>query len=124
MDLSGEYLGSWQNHAFCDAVLIAESGRRDTAYVRDVEPANAMDCLRRAWPIVDLHPQRRIGQLPVKLSQYARICELQLSRSPRDLLDVLSALRITPPGRMFGNSEADLAMTPWAGLRPVVGVAA
>ena len=79
---------------------------------------------RRAWPIVELHPQRKIGHLPLKLTQHARVCELQLSRNPRDLLELLLTLRTTPAGRMVSDTDNDLAMTPWAGLRPVVGVAA
>lgn len=124
IDLSDEYLGSWQNHAFCDAVLVADGGRRAGAFIRDVDPADALDILRRSWPILELHPQRKYGQLPLKLAQHARVCDLQLSRTPRDLLDLLATLRVTPQGKMLGGPEQDLAMTPWAGLRPVAGVAA
>jgi hypothetical protein len=124
-DLSHEYLGSWQNHAFCDAVLVADGGRRNCAAIRDVDPETSLELLRRAWPIQELHPQRRHGQLPLKLAQHARVCEVRLSRSPRELLDQLALLRATPAGRMQGDSERDLSMTPWAGLRPaVIGVAA
>ena len=124
IDLSDEYLGSWQNHAFCDAVLVTDGGRRNSAFVRDVEPDRALELLRGAWPIVELHPQRKYGQLPLKLTQHARVCELQLSRSPRDLLDLLQTLRATPVGKMVADSDRDLAMTPWDNLRPMVGVAA
>jgi hypothetical protein len=124
VDLSSEYIGSWQNHAFCDAILVAGSGRRDKAYIRDIDPSQSLDMLRRAWPIAELHPNGRQGQLPLKLAQHTRVCELQLSRSPRDLLDLLATLRSTPIGNMFSECETDLAITPWAGLRPVAGVAA
>jgi hypothetical protein len=124
IDLAAEHLGSWQNHAFCDAVLVAEGGRRGSAFVRDVDPGNAINVLRRAWPLVELHPQRRWGHLPLKLAQQTRVCELQLSRSPRDLLDLLSALRSTPQGQMLSDADRDLSITPWAGLRPRTGVAA
>jgi hypothetical protein len=124
VDLSYEYLGSWQNHAFCDAVLVADGGRRNSAFIRDAEPGSALETLRRAWPIVELHPQRKYGQLPLKLAQHARVCELQLSRNPRDLLDLLTTLRITPVGKMISDTDHDLSLTPWAGLRPMVGVAA
>lgn len=124
VDLSDEYLGSWQNHAFCDAVLVADGGRRGSAHVRDVAPDSALDLLRRSWPIVELHPQRKFGHLPLKLTQHARVCELQLSRNAREFVDLLSTLRATPVGRMISDTEQDLAMTPWAGLRPQVGIAA
>ena len=124
VDLSYEYIGSWQNHAFCDAVLVTDGGRGASAFIRDVDPDRALDVLRRAWPIDELHPHRKYGQLPLKLAQHARVCELQLSRSPHDLLDLLQALRVTPVGRMVSDTEHELAMTPWGGLRPVVSAAA
>jgi hypothetical protein len=123
-DLTAELPGSWQNHAFCDAVLVADGGRRGSAFIRDVEPDRALGVLRHAWPIVELHPQRRYGQLPLKLTQHARVCELQLSRSPRDFLELLQTLRVTPIGKMLSDTDRDLAMTPWGNLRPLVGVAA
>jgi hypothetical protein len=124
VDLSSEYLGSWQNHAFCDAVLIADGGRRGTARLRDVEPSGALEALRSAWPLVELHPQRRHGHLPRKLAQHTRGCELQLSRSPAELLDLLATLRTTPVGKLPDQNDSDAAMTPWAGLRPLPGIAA
>jgi hypothetical protein len=125
VDLSGEYLGSWQNHAFCDAVLIADAGRRGVARLRDVAPENALDTLRQSWPLVELHPQRRHGHLPMKLAQHTRVCELQLSRSPAELLDLLATLRVTPVGQLPDQNEAaDASATPWAGLRPTPGIAA
>jgi hypothetical protein len=124
VDLSNEYLGSWQNHAFCDAVLIADGGRRGTARLRDVAPDAALETLRHAWPLVELHPQRRHSHLPTKLAQHARVCELQLSRSPAELLDLLATLRVTPFGKLPDQHETDASTSPWAGLRPVPGIAA
>lgn len=132
VDLSEEYLGSWQNHAFCDAVLVAEGGRRAAAGVCDVDPANALNVLRRAWPVVELHPQRRHAQLPVKIAHHTRVCELQLSRQPRDLLGVLDELRETPPGYLPGQpagsasaaSELEPAGAPWTGMGHTGAVAA
>ncbi len=85
VDLSAEYLGSWQNHAFCDAVLVAEGGRRGLgAHPRRSTRANAINVLRRAWPIVELHPQRRWGHLPLKLAQHtARVRASTLSQCQR-----------------------------------------
>jgi hypothetical protein len=123
VDLSNEYLGSWQNHAFCDAVLIADGGRRGTARLRDVAPESALDALRQTWPLVELHPQRRHGLLPMKLAQHTRVCELQLSRTPAELLDLLATLRVAPFGKLPDQNDQE-AMTPWAGLRPMPGIAA
>lgn len=106
IDLSGEYLGSWQNHAFCDAVLVAEGGRRAVASVRDLgDSAEALAALRRAWPLPELHPQRRQGQLPARIVQQTRVCEFQLSRHPRDLLALLDAVRGGRPCRFTADSS-------------------
>jgi hypothetical protein len=123
-DLSREYIGSWQNHAFCDAVLITDGGRRNCAAIRDIDPNIALETLRGAWPLIEVHPQRKFSPLPQKLAQHTRICELQLSRSSRDLLDQLAMLRVTPVGKMCSDADRDLAITPWAGLRPASGLAA
>jgi hypothetical protein len=36
----------------------------------------------------------------------------------------MQTLRVTPRGKMVSDTDPELAMTPWGGLRPVVGVAA
>ena len=84
---------AWQNHAFCDAVLIADAVRRPRASVKELDPAAAAGLLRSAWPIVELHPSRRHSPLPGKLAQLCRCAELQLSRDPAELLPLLDTLR-------------------------------
>lgn len=118
VDLSLEYPGSWQNHAFCDAVVIVEAGRRAQTALAEIEPAAAAETLRRSWPIIDLHPQRRHCQMPSRLAALARTAQVQLSRSPKQVLDVLDALRSAPVGRATasGTGQPMLALTPWAGL--------
>ncbi len=96
VDLMGVYLGTRQNHAFCDAVLLAEPGRRLHPHLRELNHVTAMNVLRRNWPIVELNPQRRSGQLPVRLAQHCRVAELQLSRKASDLLMLLDSLRKSP----------------------------
>jgi hypothetical protein len=59
----------------------------------------------------------------MKLAQHARVCELQLSRSPAELLDLLATLRVTPFGKLPDQNDQE-AMTHWAGLRPMPGIAA
>jgi hypothetical protein len=128
--LADEYLGSWQNHAFCDAVLVAEGGRRAAPALRDLDPSDAMAALRRAWPIAELHPQRRHGQLPAKMAQQARVCEIQFSRHPRDFLVQLDALRHSRPGSLGGDSlhltppaDRDPSVARWPALAPVSAAA-
>ncbi|HZL34843.1 MAG TPA: hypothetical protein VFC78_06005 [Tepidisphaeraceae bacterium] len=105
-DVTAESPGSWQNHAFCDAVLVAEPGRRPKAHLRQCESGAAINVLRRAWPILELHPNRRSSQLPSRLAQGCRCYELQLSRNPKDLLALLNSLRYTVHAPGEEHSEA------------------
>ena len=90
VDLYDAFPRAKQHHAFCDAVLVAEPGRRPRASLRDVaEPAEALHLLRQAWPIVELHPHRRHSPLPLRMSQVCRCAEVQLSRKPADLVTLL-----------------------------------
>ena len=82
-----------QHHAFCSVVLIAEPGRRPAAHLRDLPTAAAANMLRRAWPLVDLQPERKAVQLSRQLPRRCRCAELQLSREPTDLLRLLDGVR-------------------------------
>jgi hypothetical protein len=93
VDLNAEYLGSHQNHAFCDAVLVTEFGRRPAPQLSELDHTAAMNALRRAWPIVDLTPHRHAHQLTPRIAQHCRCGELQLSRDPQDLLRLLHEFR-------------------------------
>ena len=113
VDLTSEYCGVVQPHAFCDAVLVVEPSRRPTAHVNEVAAQRATDTIRRAWPITELHPFRRHGQLPMKLSQACRSWQLQLSRRPDDLLVLIDSIRspactamITLPSAGFSSAPA------------------
>ena len=91
-DLMREFCGVEQHHGWCDAVLIATAGRRVTASVRPLDRGTAAQVLRGAWPIFELHPSRRHGQLPARLAQKVPCYQLKLSREPRDLLRILGSL--------------------------------
>jgi hypothetical protein len=93
VDLTSEHCGIVQPHAYCDAVLVVEPGRRPTAHVNEVADQRATDAIRRAWPITELHPFRKHGQLPMKLAQTCRSWQAQLSRRPDDLLVLLDSIR-------------------------------
>jgi hypothetical protein len=95
-DVTAEKCGAIQNHAFCDAVMIVESGRRPVARLRPLPRANAVSALRKAWSIEELHPQRRLGQMHAKLAQLCQCAEAQLSRRPGDILDLTDHLRKLP----------------------------
>jgi hypothetical protein len=92
VDLNLEHPLSAQNHAFCDAVLVATPGRRTDAALRAVTGAAAIGLLRRSWPMIDLQPERASLQLPPKLARTAWSGELELSRRPRQLLRLLDEL--------------------------------
>jgi hypothetical protein len=95
LDLTRENLGSSQNHAFCDAVAVVSTGRRPMPAMRQINRSTALATLRQAWPIVELHPQRRQSQIPVKLAAQCRCYETQLSRRPEDFLKLLDQIRYT-----------------------------
>jgi hypothetical protein len=99
VDLTEEYPGCGQNHAFCDAVLVADPARRAHANLKPLDGAAAATLLRQAWPVVELHPSRRHSALPLRLAQLCQGAELQLSRNPAELLPLLEAFRQRPAWR-------------------------
>jgi len=106
VDVTAEFPGSHQNHAFCDAVLVADPGRRPSSHLVELGPVDAANLLRHAWPIVDLTPQRRGHQVIPKLAQQCRCGELQLSRDPHELLRALDSLRSARWRRGGGTTSA------------------
>lgn len=94
IDLMHDFCGAEQKQAWCDAVLVVENGRRPQASARPLDRMTAGQTLRQAWPIFDLHPNRRHGQLPARLAQKVPCYRLTLSREPRDLLGVLGTLSL------------------------------
>ena len=92
VDLMSEHIGAQKHEGWCDAILIADPGRRPQANVRPLDSARAVQVLRAAWPIFELHPNRRHGQLPARLAQRVPCYQLHLSREPKDLLRILATL--------------------------------
>ncbi|MEA2711432.1 MAG: hypothetical protein QOF78_4033 [Phycisphaerales bacterium] len=92
VDLMREFCGVEQREGWCDAILIASAGRRADSNIRPLDRAAAAQVLRRAWPIFELHPSRRHGQLPARLAQKVPCYQLTLSREPRDILRILGSL--------------------------------
>lgn len=97
VDLSTEFLGAGQRHAFCDTVLLIEPGRRGRGRFVDLSKAEAHEAIRRAWPIVDIHPSRRGESLPARLVERCRCAQVHLSNDPADLAATLDALRVIAP---------------------------
>jgi hypothetical protein len=97
LDLSQRHPASWQNHAFCDAVLVAEPGRRANAHLRATDSTDAAELLGREWPIVELERGRRGEPLIARLAESCRCFEIQLSRNTKDLLGLLNSVRYASP---------------------------
>ena len=90
-----EIRGCSQSHAFCNAVVIIEPGRRSDPRIRELTVNDAREMLRRRWPIAEIHPSRRAGQLSSQLAQLCRCASAQLSRLSGDLPVILESLRET-----------------------------
>lgn len=89
INLEDEFVGSSADRGACDTIVLVEPGRRPTPYLRLIPASNALPALRRAWPIVELHPHRVHGQLPAKISRRCKVYTARLSRRPQDLLAML-----------------------------------
>jgi hypothetical protein len=94
VDLTAEHINAEQNQGWCDAILIVDTGRRPQAAMRPLDRGRAVQVLRAAWPIFELHPSRRHGQLPARLAQKVPCYQLHLSRQPKDLLRMLATMPI------------------------------
>ena len=93
LDLMREFIGAGRSCAVCNAVMLVERGRRPVTLVRPVARASALAALRRAWPIVELHPHRRHGQLLAAVARCCSVFEMRLSRQPTDVLKLLDDAR-------------------------------
>lgn len=104
VDLESEFCGSAATHGTCTHVLLIEPGRRPTPLLRQIPKSSALPALRRAWPIVELHPHRVNGQFPAKLSHRCSVFAARLSQRPQDLLELLDMAR----GASVSNQDRDL----------------
>jgi hypothetical protein len=92
-DLAAEIPGITQFHAFCDAVIFVEAGRRPESWVRSLAAGSIQATVRRHWPIDELHPLRRQSRLMSQVAAKCRLFEARLSRNPDDLLGHLDGMR-------------------------------
>jgi len=91
MDLSRAHLNCEQRRATCDGVFVIARGRRPAVHLRPLN-GDSLDAIRAAWPIAELHPMRRHGQLPAKLAATCACYDIALSRDPDDVVGLLGAL--------------------------------
>jgi len=107
IDLTREHCGVELSHAPCTGVFVVSPGRRPTAHLRQLHGAETIELLRGGWPIEELHPLRRHGQLPATLAARCACYEVALSREPHDLLALMAAL----PQRGIGAPRPEVKIT-------------
>jgi hypothetical protein len=93
VDLEGEFPGVAIAQASCDTVVLVEPGRRPSPYLRRIAAPSALPALRRAWSIIELHPNRLNGQMPAKLARRCQVYCARLTERPQDLIEQLEAAR-------------------------------
>jgi hypothetical protein len=91
VDLSRQHLTCEQRRATCDGVFVIARGRRPAVHLRPLN-GDAQGAISAAWPIAELHPLRRHGQLPAKLAATCACYDVALSRDPDDVVGLLGAL--------------------------------
>jgi hypothetical protein len=98
-DVCADAPRSAQHHAFVDAVVVVDRGRRPAPLLRSIARRDATALLKQTWPILELHPHRRTGAMAARLAQHTRTFEIQLSRDPNDFSQMLHRIAgyITPP---------------------------
>ncbi len=117
VDLTLAHPQSIQRRAICDMVLMACPGRRATAHANDLSMPEAVMLLRQNWPIADIHPTRRPGQVPGRIAQLCRCVQVQLSRRAEDLVVLMDSLRQKAPAK-----GPQVAVFVDAGVKRAVGV--
>jgi hypothetical protein len=103
IDLTLDRPGCSQHHAYCDAVVVVDAARRGRANSKPIKGAGTAGILKKAWPIFDLHVPSRQAHLPTRLASGSQVIAAQLSRTPRDFVDLLGKLcgtRLPVPARL------------------------
>lgn len=101
VDLGGACENSIRHHVYCETVLVVVPGRRPRARLHELSPTVAANTLKRDWPIAELHPHRRGGQLPARLANNCRVAEVHLSRQAEDFVLLMESMR--PMTSVFTN---------------------
>ena len=120
VDLAARVPTSTRHHAFCQAVILVESSRRPSGWVRPVASMHLLSLLEKHWPMVELQPtQRAGGEMLQRLAQSCPVFEMRLSRDPIEAVDQLEAIRSTgQPSlmekRALWNAIPPLNLTPWS----------
>ncbi|MCC6422142.1 MAG: hypothetical protein IT447_01580 [Phycisphaerales bacterium] len=110
VDLGGAYPDSIRHHAYCENILVVVPGRRTRARLQELTPILAGATLKRDWPMAELHPHRRGGQLAGRLANRCRVAEVHLSRRADDFIVLMDSIR--PIGSVFHDSAISLSSSP------------
>jgi len=104
VNLDGAYPDSIRHHAYCQNILVVVPGRRPRARLQELNPILAGATLKRDWPIAELHPHRRGGQLAGRLANHCRVAEVHLSRRADDFIVLMDSIR--PIGSVFASNSS------------------
>lgn len=105
VDLTRQYNSTWKHHAFCNAVVVIEPGRRQTAALRPVPRRDALPTLRHHWPIAELHPAGKANTLLPTMVRSVEVYESQLSRQPLEWSRMLDHICSPVPVQTVGCSQ-------------------
>lgn len=101
LDLEGEFPGCGQRQAPCDLVVIVDGQREGVGRVNHLGAGDALEALRRAWPIAEVRPSPRHAALLSRLAEGGRCVRMQMPRDAGDLVPMLnSALVSGRPGEL------------------------
>jgi hypothetical protein len=81
------------NHACCHGVVLVSSVRRTRAHLARLPIVEAIQSLRRNWPLPELDPLRRQNLFPSRMARQCRVAEARLSHQRHDMLWLLESLQ-------------------------------
>lgn len=92
LDLGLEHCGSASASAMVNTVVLIQPARRPTARLRRVRDDDAVAAIRRAWPILEMHPSHQRSPILSELADRCCVFEATVSQNPADLAELLIAL--------------------------------
>ncbi|MEM8875235.1 MAG: hypothetical protein AAGD32_13385 [Planctomycetota bacterium] len=81
------------HHAFADAVIVIDAGRRGGCEISPVSAMDAANTIRNAWPLPPLDPHRHAPTLAAKLAECCNVFRVELSREPLEFVGLIDLIR-------------------------------
>ncbi len=100
--------------ACCDAVALIAPSRRSRPRWWALPAGQRTATLRRDWPIRELHPHKRSGQIAANLAAHCLIAQAELSSDPHAFLSLMDQWRSTSPAGLT-STPIRLAQSPRLG---------